>query len=363
MFIFKHKWVKRDETGDSGDSGGGMSDSDLDDAVSQISEGLGFLDNDDDPDPDDGLDDIIDGKSKPEDELDADGNPTDKRTPDEKAAALAVAPTDKAAGDVAPVTWRKEAAEKWALLPPEIKAEVQKREDDMMRGIEQYKGDAAVGKTVLNVMQPYLPIMQQHNINPANQIANLMSAHHLLATGSQAEKTQFLQKIAQDYGISITTEADNQPGTWVDPTVANLQAKMQQLESKNAQQEYQQRQQVVQTVEKQVAEFAADPKNGHFDKVADDIGKMLKAGAATTLQEAYEKAVWANPATRQLEQARLQAEAADKAKKELAEKQAQVKRSTAGNVKSRARDGGSTARLGSMEDTMREVAERMMQNE
>lgn len=59
-------------------------------------------------------------------------------------------------------------------------------------------------------------------------------------------------------------------------------------------------------ITKEVNAFAADPAHPFFDEVSDDIVAFLKTGAS--LAEAYEKAVWANPVTRQKEIARRQKE-------------------------------------------------------
>lgn len=51
----------------------------------------------------------------------------------------------------------------------------------------------------------------------------------------------------------------------------------------------------------QVAAFAADPMHPYFGIVRDDIMALVEAGQASTLKEAYDKAVAASPAVRALE--------------------------------------------------------------
>jgi len=55
----------------------------------------------------------------------------------------------------------------------------------------------------------------------------------------------------------------------------------------------------------EVNAFASDPAHPFFDEVADDIVAFVRAG--DSLSKAYEKAVWANPVTREKEIARQQA--------------------------------------------------------
>ena len=57
-------------------------------------------------------------------------------------------------------------------------------------------------------------------------------------------------------------------------------------------------------IEIEVNAFAADPEHPYFDELSDEIVAILKTGAS--LAEAYEKAVWANPVTREKEILRRQ---------------------------------------------------------
>lgn len=63
-------------------------------------------------------------------------------------------------------------------------------------------------------------------------------------------------------------------------------------------------------VAREVETFSQDPAHPYFDEVADDIITELKMqeinGQVKDLSKAYEKAVWANPVTRQKELARIQ---------------------------------------------------------
>jgi len=367
----KKSWMQytgrtyREEAGEFGDSGGGdsggsgMSEADLSSAVDDIGDALGFGsdDNDDEADDNDNLIDKVVAEKPAVDEEAA----KPAGTPAEPAKALSI-------GDMQtpPSTWRKEAAETWASLPETAKMEVLKREQDMMAGIEQYKGDAAVGKTLQNVVSPYREIMQANNVNPVEHIGALLDTHHKLITGSPAQRAALFTQIAASYGINIGAQrgtADDEPGSYVDPKTAELQAEIAEIKWAQQQQFNQaaqrERSALMQTVTAQVEEFAAKPENMHFDAVANDIGDLLKSGVAKNLKEAYDKAVWANPTTRALETQRLQAEAAEKAKKEAVAKTSQIRKSTSTNLVTKPRDGSRTAPTGSMDDTMNEVAAKL----
>lgn len=362
-------WMKytsrkyREEASEFGESGGGMAEADLAAAVDDIGSSLGFLDDEVSAGlPEEDENDAVinkaleeDGKAKPAETTPVEG----------KAASVEEPAKSMVIGDMQtpPSTWRKEAAETWATLPETAKMEVLKREQDMMAGIEQYKGDAAVGKTLQNVVAPYREIMQQNNINPVQHINSLLEAHHALVTGSPSQRLDLMQRIAADYGIDlrgIRSPEDNEPGSYQDPITAKLQSEIEELkwQHQHGQQQAAQRerQALTATLTMQVEEFAAKPENKYFDMVATDIGDLLKSGVAKNLPDAYSKAIWANPQTRALETQRLQAEAAEKGKKEALAKTNQMKRSTSTNVVTKPRDGSRTAPIGSIDDTMNEIA-------
>jgi hypothetical protein len=106
-------------------------------------------------------------------------------------------------------------------------------------------------------------------------------------------------------------------------------------------------------VKKELDAFIADPAHSLFDDCADDIARFVSQGLS--LQDAYDKAVWANPVTREKQvQSRLQTEA-EKAK-ERARLDALPKKKAAGvNVRGRETQRTPTEPLGSMEETMRET--------
>lgn len=259
-------------------------------------------------------------------------------------------PTDAAtapAQSPAPKTWRPEAVAKWATLPPEVQAEVLKREQDMFQGLEGYKQDANLGKTFKSVMDPYLPTLQAHGIDPIKQVQGLMQAHLTLAKGTAEQKQAMFQKLAQDYGVELTA---TEPA-YIDPAVAALQQQLKTLQSDLQGRAAREAEASRSQLQKEIDTFASDPSHPYFDDVANDIALMLRNGAAN-LQEAYDKAIWANPITRAKEQARVTAEAAAKAKADADAKAAAAKKAASANVRSSAKAASGTAPLGSIDDTL-----------
>lgn len=348
----------------------GENDFDIGAAVDEIGAGLGFGDEGGNHGTDDDVDLQVDlpgsGDRDPGDAaggsadgvgtadpttktVGSDGNPGDPATTGDPA-------TDPAAADPAaepPKTWRKEAAELWKTLPAAARQEIIKREADIFKGIEGYKTEAAFGKSFREVLSPFMPIMEQYNLDPAVQVRQLLQAHQTLALGTPEQKSAFFAQLAQQYQIPLPGSADEP--AYVDPAVKDLQSQVQSLHSKLSEADASRQAQVIAERQKEVETFAADPSNLHFDEVSNDMVTLLQGGVCKTLPEAYEKAVWANPVTRAKEIARQQAEATRKAQETEAAKVAAARKATAANVRTSAKSGSATAPLGSIDDTLNET--------
>lgn len=314
---------------------------DMDSAVADIGAGLGF-------DTDDtGGDDVELVVASPE----ATPSPTAEPTPPASDDPAAVPSQAADPAPEPPKTWRKEASAVWATLPPEAKAEVLKREEDIFKGIESYKVDATFGKTLKGIIAPYEGILRQQNIDPVKQIGNLMQAHYTLATGTPEARVSMFQRIAAEYGVDLAQLSGGE-APYIDPTVKALQSELAGVKFQLSAAERGRQAEVAAANAKQVDAFASDTKNAYFNEVADEMATLLRRGVVGTLQEAYDKAVWLNPVTRAKEVARSSAEAAKAAAAEAAAKAAAAKKATAANVRTSAKSGSATTPLGSIDDTL-----------
>lgn len=272
-------------------------------------------------------------------ETPAPSEPADEETPPPPEPQLAP-----------PKTWRPEAAAKWQALPPEVQREVLKREDDIFRGIEGYKADAEVGKSVQRILSPYMPMLQAAGLSPLDQVDGLMKAHHVLATGTPEQKSQLFQRLAQDYGVPLE-QLSGEP-SFVDPQVAALQSQLAGLQSRLMEREAREANAARQALQEELNTFASDPAHQYFDEVAGDIAALLRAGAASSLADAYEKAVWTNPATRAKEQARLTAESEASKAVEAKRKIEEARKASSVNVTTRPKAVSAAAPVGSIDDTL-----------
>jgi hypothetical protein len=258
----------------------------------------------------------------------------------------------------APKTWTKEALADWATLPPRVQQEVLKREEDFLRGITQYKTAAEIGQRYDAVAQPYQAILQAENIDPVQLFQSFAANHYLLSKGTEDQKLQIAASLVDGYGIDFAKLIDYMGDRAVgapDPYVKQLETRLAQLEGTTRQQVEAQHSAARSQVENEVSAFASDPAHPYFEEVSDDIAKLLNSGLATDLKDAYEKAVYANPVTRQKELDRLTAEARASGQSVAQTRVDKIARSTAADVKTIPTQRNSTIPRGSMDDTLAET--------
>lgn len=240
--------------------------------------------------------------------------------------------------------------------------EIHKREADMWKGLEQYKGDAGFAKDIRTALGPALPMLQQANFHPAQFIQNMTNTHLLLADPQTPpdQKRTLALNILKQYGIELEAQPTEQTG-FVDPEVKSLKEQLAALQSKISGQETNAANQTRQKLQAEIAAFAADPANPYFNEVADDMSILLRgSGGQLTLKEAYERAVRANPVTFAKEKTRLETEAVAKAQKEAQERADAAKKAAGANVRNRGHQATRTGdATGSWDDTMKETLDQI----
>ena len=292
--------------------------------------------------------DVAPPSEKPAPEPGAEVPPAAGEPPAEGAEADPTAAKPTPGPDDPPLTWRKEAAAEWAGLSPTIKAEIQKREQDMFTGLETYKQDASWGKAVKGLLSPYEQIMREHNIEPMQQLGNLMNAHHTLATGSPQVRADMLSKLLKDYRVDpalVRLPDDPVTPPFQDPEVLALRSDVQAIK---LQREGEVRAQLNSTIDT----FFKDPARPYVNDLALDIARLIEKGLAPDLASAYDQAIWLNPAVRAKELQRQTAATEASRKVEAEAKAAEARKASAANVKAKAKSGSTAAPLGTMDDTM-----------
>lgn len=286
---------------------------DMQAAATTISEGLGFGE----------AEPVIEEENLEQDlpegaELDAPETPDEPDVPDEPAARAA------------PKSWAKDQHETWGKLPKEAQDYIEHREKQMLDGLSEYKKYADFGRQLDGAIKPYEPMFQQAGVDVNEGIKYLLHAQYTLQTGSLEQKTQELQRIAKQYGVNLGAPTEEQN---IDPNVKALQDKINQIEQGLTVRQQQEMEEIKAQKLAEVNEFASDPAHPYFEDVADDIVLLVKA--KVPLKEAYEKAVWANPVTRQKELDRINKENVSKLREKARQEAEAAKKATGSNVRTR----------------------------
>lgn len=202
-----------------------------------------------------------------------------------------------------PQSWKKEMSPHWQGLSKEVQDYILQRDSEYARGVSSYKS----GHDNWNqLFSPFQQVLSQNpGVNPLQLAQQVLMGHVALSQSPPEQKLQLALKMLQHYGIDPKALLAGQP----DPTAERLRALEQSL--------YQDK---LEKTTAHVNSFFADSKNKYAKDLEGDILSLIQNQKANTLEEAYEMALWLNPATREKVIAD-QMKAAEKAAEEEAAKQ------------------------------------------
>lgn len=238
--------------------------------------------------------------------------------------------------DAPPVGWTAEAKAEWSKLSPALKASVLKREAEISNGGRQWSDEKRRYETAL---APIATEAQRLGIPTDQAINALMAAHHSL----NRDAPNAIRQLARQYGVDLATLAGTQAAdvsreTIHQPDIAALVRQAVQpiiapLQDRFAAEDRRQQESTVETV----TAFATSPGHEHFDAVSGELQLMVPwirdSNPSWThervLQEAYDRAVHANPLTRAALQAANAASAETKRQEDA--KQRAIKARVAGS--------------------------------
>jgi len=237
-------------------------------------------------------------------------------TPSPVVAAQPVAPEVQKIA--APQEWSGLAKVRWDKLPVAVQQEIVSHEQARAATVS----DLAPVRELLDVNREFL-------VNQAGSLPAAMQRLMYFARMSVDNPPQLIRELAQATGVNLAALANGQqsapgqqqPQDDIDARLARaLDARLQPFMAQAEQQQTQQ-------LESTINQFAADPKRPFFNDVRVHMGQLIQAGAAKSLEEAYEQATWANPTIRAhlLEEQR---EATEKANAAQVQKARQAQRAS-----------------------------------
>ena len=248
-----------------------------------------------------------------------------------------------------PKSWPKEMHEHWAKIDPKVQEYWETREKQMLDGLTQYKDAATLGKTFKEVITPYESYIRQYQLEPHQAVDQLFKAHVRLTQGTTEQRKAAYEELGRNLGLVEQAATNGQP---LDPHIQSIQQELRSMKESLTAREQADYQAAQERVGKEVEAFASDTKaHPYFDDVADDIVGLIKAGFP--LADAYEKAVWANPVTREKELARIKSDEAAKLKENARLDALKAKTAASSNVRSRESKRTPTEPVGTLEDTIK----------
>lgn len=189
--------------------------------------------------------------------------------------------------------------EKWKELDPEVRQELARREEDFHKKLTASDSEYHFGKKMKDVVSPYMAIIQSEGGTPESAVKDLLNTAYILRTGSPQQKAQLVMQVAQQYGVDL--QQAMQPQEQVHPALAQMQQELAMLRQQaNPEIIKQQLQEEMESanIMSQVNAFAGDPANKYFEQVKPLMASLLSSGAAQDIQEAYDKACYADPTIR-----------------------------------------------------------------
>lgn len=225
----------------------------------------------------------------------------------------------------APEGWSAPMKEKFSALPPDVQAEITRREADMHKQFTRQDEDRNLGKQIKDITTPYAAIIQAEGGNPVSAMQMFLNYAYIMRTGTPEAKRSALLQVAQQYSVDLSgglqhaSDTQQQPqGVQPQQVSALVQAELDK---------YRQSQES-DRLKGEVEAFAASPGHEHFETVKAMMGSLLRDGHAKDLQDAYDRACYADPDIRSTLAAAKTAEAETKRLADLNEKAAAARRAS-----------------------------------
>jgi len=246
----------------------------------------------------------------------------------------------------APVSWSAEQKAKWATLPPDTREYIAQRDRESHEAIsragQQIKAFEPIGK----VIEQFSHVFQKNGLQPHDGIARMMAVNEMLEANPRAA----IAEIARVYGVNLQGETA-QDASPENARVAELEAELGKIKTHLTAQQRQQLQAENDALAREIDDFAKDKP--HFESVRKVMAGLMSSGAAETMKDAYDKAIYADPTIRQSLQVEAQKAAEDKRKADEAERVAKAKKAAGVNVKS---SPGQSSQVKTMDDDLWAIA-------
>lgn len=260
-----------------------------------------------------------------------------------------------------PSSWSADVRAKWAALPPDLQTYIAKREGEAHQAITQAGAKLKGYEALEPIIGPRRQALAATWGNEAAAIQQLFQLSDYATNDPQG----FVQWFARQNRVDLSRLTTAPDARGADP-VATLERKLHAVESTIVQQQQQ-------ALDADIRRFAdatapdGKPLRPHFNELRAEMGRLINAGIAETLDDAYAKATRTNDAVWskvQAEEAAQRASAdaakATKEREQRAKAAKEAARAAGINVRSTGSVSGSPAGTANMRETMAAVYRKSM---
>lgn len=245
---------------------------------------------------------------------------SDKVAPDKdlvpangKPAKTAVTDPISTVESKGPASWRPEIRQKFGALPPEVQAEVTRRETQIEQTLRQTADQRNYAQSINQLITPYDAMIRAEGGNHITAVDNLLKTAYQLRTANPQSKAMLVAQMIKQHSVDTALLDNalyqifgggpaNQPQAGPDPMMAHFQqelAPIKQFVQSIQQRQQQNEQETGQTLLTEAKAFAADPKNVYIEDVREDMADLLemaaRRGVKMSLSDAYTRATLAHP--------------------------------------------------------------------
>lgn len=268
-----------------------------------------------------------------------------------------------------PSSWKKEMWPVWdkvstgqPLTPEESRLLAKynlERESQFASGVSTYREEAIKAKELqqeversrsLNqALAPFLPDLQQNNINPAQWITNLGQAHSMLVKGTPEQKAAMFVQLLKDYQppLDLIFSRGQDGSLYLNQ---NLQVQRQQPDVRETVKEMLEQERMNSLINDMRSNTEKYP---HFEAVREKMAGLLQTGLAPDLESAYAHALRLDDELWQATQQQQTEEAERQRQREEAERVAKA-RASAVSPKGATPIGTTTGGKKGLRDTLEE---------
>lgn len=202
----------------------------------------------------------------------------------------------------APKSFKKEYAETFKTLTPEMRRYLHERESETEKGISRLQNELQSRKWLDEIVSSRQERLQKYGIkNPQEWFEQLAKVDDAM----EQDPAGTLRSLVQAYGVAPEALFGNDAGSGENPQLSAFQQKLSSLE-----QGFSEIKQFMDAYRQQEAYKAynsfvsaktdsGEPKYPYLDEVRSAMRDLLSKEVTYSLEDAYNQAVWANPALRE----------------------------------------------------------------